>query len=68
MEKILTPDEVASRLSISLKTVGNLLRSTQLKGVRVGRLWRIPERELERYLGLDRRAEPVAAGGVKLES
>ena len=52
MDKLLTPEDVAQLLSVSLKTVGNWLRSGQLRGIKLGRLWRIPEQELERFVGL----------------
>ena len=51
MDKLLTPEEVADLLSVSLKTVGNWLRSGHLQGIKLGRLWRIPRPELERFLG-----------------
>lgn len=47
---ILTPEQVAERLHISRLTIGNWLRSGKLKGVKVGRLWRIRESELEAFL------------------
>lgn len=50
MDKLLTPEEVADLLSVSLKTVGNWLRSGQLQGIKLGRLWRISRPELERFV------------------
>lgn len=49
-ERLLTPDEAAERLAISSKTVRNWLREGRLHGVKVGRLWRLRERELEAFL------------------
>lgn len=47
---LLTPEEAAARLKISRVTVGDWLRSGKLKGVKVGRLWRIRESDLETFL------------------
>jgi excisionase family DNA binding protein len=49
-DPVLTPEQVAERLHISPLTVGNWLRSGKLKGVKVGRLWRVRERDLEAFL------------------
>ena len=49
-EELLTPKEVAERLSVSPKSIRAWLRQGKLKGVRVGRLWRIRERDLEAFL------------------
>jgi excisionase family DNA binding protein len=49
-DPILTPEQVAKRLHISHLTVGNWLRSGKLKGVKVGRLWRVRESDLETFL------------------
>ncbi len=49
-DRLLTPEEVADRLHISRLTVGNWLRSGKLKGIKVGRLWRVRESDLEAFL------------------
>jgi excisionase family DNA binding protein len=48
--KIFTPEEVAERLTVSIKTVKDWLRSGKLKGVKAGRLWRVRESDLESFL------------------
>ncbi len=48
--RLLTPDEVASRLQISRLTVISHLRSGALKGIKVGRLWRVSEEDLAAFL------------------
>jgi excisionase family DNA binding protein len=48
--KIFTPKEVAEKLTVSIKTVKDWLRSGKLKGVKVGRLWRVRESDLENFL------------------
>ena len=49
-EKLLTPEQVAERLQISRWTVMDYLRAGRIKGHRVGRLWRIKEKDLEAFL------------------
>lgn len=50
MAKWLTPEEVADELRLHKRTVYNLLRSGELKGAKVGRVWRINRADLEAYL------------------
>jgi excisionase family DNA binding protein len=52
-ERLLTPEQVADRLQISRLTVMGYLRSGKLKGVKVGKLWRVRERDLEAFLERD---------------
>lgn len=48
--RLLTPEEVAARLQISRLTVMAYLRSGVLKGIKVGRLWRVEEDDLQAFL------------------
>ncbi|WP_052668660.1 helix-turn-helix domain-containing protein [Nitriliruptor alkaliphilus] len=50
---VLRTVEVASVLRADEDTVRELLRSGELRGVRVGRNWRIPRAALLAFLGLD---------------
>ena len=50
VERLLTPEEVAKKLAMSVKSVRNWLRQGKLKGIKVGRLWRIRESDLEEFL------------------
>ncbi len=50
MERLLTPEEVAERLRLSVITVKKWLREGKLKGVKVGKLWRVPEEEVEKVI------------------
>jgi excisionase family DNA binding protein len=43
MKKILTPEETAERLKVSAKTIRDWLRQGRLKGIKIGRQWRIEE-------------------------
>jgi len=49
-ERLLTPEDVAHRLNVSIVTVGRWLRGGKLKGVKAGRQWRVRERDLEAFL------------------
>lgn len=50
---ILSADIVADALGISLSTTCRLLRNGELKGVRVGKQWRVSRDWLIDYLGLE---------------
>lgn len=54
MDKDYTPQQAAEILSISEKTLMNWLRAGKIKGVKVGRLWRIMEQDLEEFLRQNR--------------
>lgn len=45
-EDLLTPLEVAERLRVNREVVYKWLQSGKMKGIRVGRLWRIPSFDL----------------------
>lgn len=47
-EPYYTPQEVAGRLKVEVRTVHAWLRDGTMKGTKVGRLWRIPESEIDR--------------------
>jgi excisionase family DNA binding protein len=49
-EEYFTPEEVAQKLKVSLRTIKSHLISGRLKGVKVGRLWRIRASDLEAFL------------------
>jgi excisionase family DNA binding protein len=53
MEKLLTLAEAAEALRVSQATVRRLIDAGELRGVRVGRLWRVPKPAVEAYLGGD---------------
>lgn len=50
MEEYLTPEEVAEILKVSNKAILDWLRSGNIPGTKVGRLWRIPKADLETWL------------------
>lgn len=48
--KLLTPEEAAKQLAIKPRTVREWLRTGRLKGVKMGTLWRVAERDLEEFI------------------
>ncbi len=50
VQPLLTPRQVAKVLSTSERKVGDLLRSGQLVGVKVGREWRVDKADLDEYI------------------
>ncbi|MHB1415377.1 MAG: helix-turn-helix domain-containing protein [Chloroflexota bacterium] len=46
---LLTVPEVARHLGLHTQTVYRFLRSGQLKGVRIGRVWRVRRQSLEAF-------------------
>jgi excisionase family DNA binding protein len=55
-ENLLTPAQVADRLAIRKRTVQVWLNVGKIKGVKVGRLWRVSEQDLEAFLKEGREA------------
>jgi excisionase family DNA binding protein len=55
-EKVYTPEEAAEALKVTPKTIRIWLRTGQIGGIKVGRLWRVRERDLEAFL---ERKEPA---------
>ena len=50
MEKVYTPEQVAEQLQISRYTVMEHLRGGRLKGMKIGKLWRVRESDLEEFM------------------
>lgn len=48
---LLTPSQARERLNLGRNTVYELLREGRLRSIRVGRLIRIPEAEIDRFVG-----------------
>jgi len=47
---LLTPDEAAKILKVNVRTVTNLIRAGELRGVKIGRVWRIREEDLQAFI------------------
>lgn len=45
-----TPEEVSDILQIGLNSTYDILRSGKLKGMRVGRIWKVPKVAIEQYI------------------
>lgn len=65
VQALLTPEEVAERLRMKPATVRGWLRSGGMKGVRIGRVWRIDPRELEAFL--ETRSGPADEDALTVE-
>lgn len=56
--EVMTVEQVAAYLQLDRRTVTKLLSTGRLKGVKVGRVWRIHRKEVDRLLlGDDLREE-----------
>ena len=55
MEKLLAPEEAANLISVSPRSIREWLRKGKIKGVKAGRLWRIREGDLEKFLDFEYR-------------
>ncbi len=49
VSELLTIKDVSRILKVSQGTIRRMLDRGELKGVRVGRLWRIPQMEIDRF-------------------
>lgn len=55
MEKLLTPAQVADRLAVSLRMVYRLAEMGDLASVKLGRLLRFREHDVEKFVESSRR-------------
>jgi excisionase family DNA binding protein len=56
MTVLLTPDDVAAQLQVSRRTVERLVKEGRLRPIRIGRLPRFEQREVDAYVASLRRA------------
>jgi excisionase family DNA binding protein len=63
MEDLLTVEQAAAKLQIAPKTLKDWLRAGRIKGVRLGKLWRLKEVDLEAFVNqsADEDAADIAA-------
>ena len=59
-ERMLTPEEVADRLRVTVPTVYVWLRAGRLAGIKIGRLWRIRPAAVEALLNERDRGDGAA--------
>lgn len=50
MIKMLTPSEIAEKLNLHPNTVRDYLKTGILPGVKLGRVWRVEEEDLYKFL------------------
>ena len=50
MQEVLTTADVAQVLRLSIKTVGDLMRSGELPAMRIGGVWRVRRESLEEWM------------------
>jgi excisionase family DNA binding protein len=48
--KPMTPEQVAEYLQVTVRCVKDMLRAQEIKGVKIGREWRVLQCDLENYL------------------
>ena len=49
-DKLLTPPQVAKHLQVNERTVTQWLRLGHLRGFKIGKEWRVSERDLDNFL------------------
>lgn len=49
-ERLLSPEDVAKQLNIATATVREYLREGRIKGMKVGKLWRVRESDLQKHI------------------
>ncbi|MCM1567811.1 MAG: helix-turn-helix domain-containing protein [Dehalobacter sp.] len=54
MDNFYTPQEVADKLKVNIRTLYRWIREGKLKAVKIGELWRISETELNKLLQGDK--------------
>ena len=54
-EKLLTVKDAAKVFLVKPTTVREWLKASKLKGMKMGRLWRVRESELEAFLSMERK-------------
>ena len=50
MEQLLTTREIADKLKLNVETVRRKLRAGDIPARKIGRLWRVDDTELQRYV------------------
>ena len=61
MEALLTTQEVANILKVTVRTVYSLLEGGELQGVKVGRVWRVSEDDLQAFIARQKIAQDMPA-------
>lgn len=56
-ETLLTIEQVAEQLQVSVRTVRRIMDADELKGFKIGKRWRFTQSEVEAYLKRQQEAE-----------
>ncbi|GGA57868.1 hypothetical protein GCM10007416_33830 [Kroppenstedtia guangzhouensis] len=59
---VYTPEEVAEKLKIKTETVRRYLRTGKLKGAKLGKHWRVSEKQLEEFFEKQSEESQVKCG------
>lgn len=68
MANLLTTNEVQDLLHVDRTTIYRMVESGRLPAIRVGKQWRFPKPEIERWLRAQAAPSPVASGPASVES
>ena len=61
--KVLTVDEVASLLKLTRVTIYRMAKAGDIPALKVGKVWRFPEAEIEAWLSEKIRGKGTPTGG-----
>jgi excisionase family DNA binding protein len=65
---LLTTADVAQILRLSVKTVGDMIRSGDLPAMRIGGVWRVRRESLEEWMRKQEQARSTKQGSARLET
>ena len=63
-DDLLTVETLCQKLRVSENTAYQLLKTGQLKGFKVGRMWRIPQSSLDSYVVKQLTGKDVSKNGL----
>ena len=63
MMKILTVEEVASLLKLTKVTIYRMAKAKEIPAMKVGKVWRFPEEEIEAWISEKIQGKGMSAGG-----
>ena len=61
---LMTVETLCQKLKVSENTAYQLLKTGQLKGFKVGRMWRIPQNSLDSYVSNQLSGKDVSKNGL----
>ena len=57
-EEYFKPEDLAEKFKISLSSIYKLIKSGELSHIRLGKVYRIPASDLQKYLGQEKKQSP----------